>query len=133
MAHPYKQHRSPLNSFSCLNPKKYLYPPTAKKCFQKAWNFFKDQTVPVTTRNIKNPSKGQKWKFNPKAIRNYAIGTAYTKGADYLDNYNQVARDKTQVKQSEYYKTINNITTPRPLNIDTTGLGYDENFNKIGN
>ena len=129
MAHPYKQHRSPLNSFSCLNPKKYLYIPTAKKCFQKAWNLFKDQTVPVTTRNIKNPSKGQKWKFNPKAIRNTAFITAASKGSDFLDNYNQVKIDNTRVKQSEYFKNIENISVPRPLKIDTTGMNFDENFN----
>tara|TARA_Y100001972_G_C7401550_1_gene208790 strand:- start:108 stop:497 length:390 start_codon:yes stop_codon:yes gene_type:complete len=129
MAHPYKQHRSPLNSYACLvNPKKCLF-----KGGIKLWNFVKDQTIPITTRNIKNPSKGQKWKFNPKAVRNYAVGTAIGTSSNYLDNINQVQRDKTVVKQSQNYKTIENLMKPKDIKIDTSGLGYDENFNKIGN
>ena len=125
MAHPYKQHKSPLNSYACLvNPKKCLL-----KGATKLWNIVKDQTIPITTRNIKNPYKGQKWKFNPKAIRNTAFITAMSKGSDFLDNYNQVRKDKTQVKQSEYFKKIEDISIQRPLNIDTTGRGYDANFN----
>ena len=119
MAHPYKQHRSPLNSYACLiNPKKCLF-----KGAQKVWTFVKDQTIPITTRNIKNPSKGQKWKFNPKAVRNYAFGTAYTKGSDFLDSYNQVKKDNTQVKQGENYKIIEDLTNKeRNLKIDTAAM-----------
>ncbi len=90
---------------------------------QKVWTFVKDQTVPITTRNIKNPSKGQKWKFNPKAVRNYAFGTAYTKGAGFLDNVQEVQKDKTQVKQGDNYKIIENLTNQeRDIKIDTAEM-----------
>ena len=137
MAHPYKQkynnfngpgHQSPANN---IVRGAWELIKLGGKHGKKVWRFIKDQTIPITTRNIKNPSKGQKWKFNPKAVRNYAFGTAYTKGSDLLDNYNQVKKDNTRVKQSEYFKNIENITKPRPLNIDTTGLGFDEDFNYI--
>ena len=60
---------------------------------------------------------------NPKAVRNYAFGTAYTKGSDFLDSYNQVKKDNTQVKQGENYKIIEDLTNKeRNLKIYTAAM-----------